>query len=205
MMKQAVLKLNKGFFPIDTTTWESAMTQIFSGAVHPLDVSYEVESDGTVNKNVISYMEVVRDFASWQTLPIRKYDETVKTSKGLIRVPTIVICSKFNKVPLKKAVFPTNSNIRERDEWTCQYTGQKLTRDNVSIDHIIPRSRGGENTWENLVVCELDLNIWKGDRTPKECGLRLIRKPFKPKNIKTAKFMRDEWKNFVDGGSFETT
>ena len=85
----------------------------------------------------------------------------------------------------------------------CMYTGEKLTRETVSVDHILPVSKGGQNTWENLATCQKALNIWKGDRTPKECGLKLLKKPEKPKNSYSMKFMREEWQQFVDGGKFE--
>jgi 5-methylcytosine-specific restriction endonuclease McrA len=202
-MKQEVLKLNRGFYPIGTESWKDTMTNIFSGAVHPLDVWYDVDEAGNVDRKKIVSMEVVKDFESWKQLPLRDYDEYVKTSKGSIRMPSIVVCSKFNKIVNKKAVFPTKSNIWDRDNWTCLYTGEKLTRDNISIDHILPVSRGGQNTWENLATCQKALNIWKGDRTPKECGLKLLKKPEKPKNSYSMKFMREEWQQFVDGGKFE--
>lgn len=202
-MKQEILKLTKGFFPCGVANWKSSMIDIISGAAYPLDISYEQNDDGTLNKNKIEYMEVVRSFDEWKILPVREYDESVKTAKAEFRLPAIIVCANFNKIIFKKVVFPTKANIWQRDEWTCQYTGEKLDRETISVDHILPSSRGGQNTWENLVTCQKNLNIWKGDRTPKECGLRLRKKPVKPKNGMIFNFMRDEWKMFLDGGTHE--
>jgi 5-methylcytosine-specific restriction endonuclease McrA len=202
-MKQEILKLTKGFFPCGVSSWKTAMIDIISGAAHPIDISYEIDEDGNINKNKIEYMEVVRDFENWRKLPVRPYDESVKTSKEEFRLPAIIVCASFNKIIFKRVVFPTKSNIWQRDNWTCCYTGEKLDRDTVSVDHIIPSSRGGQNTWENLVTAKKSLNIWKGDRTPRECGLKLLRKPVKPKNGMIFNFMRDEWKMFLDGGTHE--
>jgi 5-methylcytosine-specific restriction endonuclease McrA len=77
-----------------------------------------------------------------------------------------------------------------------------LTKDELTVDHVLPSSRGGENSWENLVTCDKTLNIWKSDRTPKECNLKLLNKPVKPKNGMVFSFLREEWKMFVDGGNF---
>ena len=128
-MKQDVLKLNRGFHPIGTETWRDTMVNIFSGAVHPLDVWYDVDEAGNVDRKKIVSMEVVKDFDSWKHLPLRDYDEYVKTSKGSIRMPSIVVCSKFNKIVNKKAVFPTKSNIWDRDNWTCFIQGTQVLTD----------------------------------------------------------------------------
>ena len=98
-------------------------------------------------------------------------------------------------------VFPTKANIWKRDNYTCAYTGEKLTKETVSVDHIIPQSRGGKNTWENLITASKKINVFKDDRTPKEAGLKLLWKPEKPRNGLVFDFMRDEWRVFLEGGT----
>lgn len=204
-MKQEVLQLNKSFLPCGITTWKGAMTQIVSGSAFPVDVVYELDSEGLPVKNKFEYFEVVKDFQVWKTLPVRISDDSVNTPSGRYRIPPFVVCARYNSIAYKKVVFPTKSNIWDRDNWTCQYSGKKLTREEVSVDHIIPVSRGGQNTWENLVTCDKALNIWKSDRTPRECGLKLLRKPTHPKNGKIFNYMRDEWLMFLENGEFQTT
>lgn len=200
-MKQEVLKLNASYFPIGVSNWKSAMVDIISGAAFPVDVSYEAGSDGKIDKNKIEWLNVIRSFDEWKKMPIRDYDEYVSTPNSVYRLPNIVVCSTFNKIIFKKVLFPTKSNIWQRDNYMCGYTGEKLSRETVSIDHIIPKSRGGQNTWENLITASKEINVWKGDRTPKECGLKLLWKPSKPKNGMVFSFMRDEWKMFLDNSS----
>jgi CRISPR/Cas system Type II protein with McrA/HNH and RuvC-like nuclease domain len=77
---------------------------------------------------------------------------------------------------------PTNLKVNrkrifKRDKSTCQYCGSKK---NLTIDHVIPRSRGGGNTWTNLVTCCSRCNVYKGNKTPKEANMKLINKPYEP-------------------------
>jgi len=204
-MKQEILKLNASFFPIGVANWKSVMVDIITGAAFPLDISYEVTEDGKVNTNKIEYFNVVRSFEEWSALPIREGDEYVNAVKSAYRLPPIAVCAKFNKIIHKRMVFPTKPNIWKRDNFTCQYSGKKLTKENLTVDHILPVSRGGKNTWENLVTCDKDLNVWKSNRTPKECGLKLLSNPMKPTNGMVFSFVRDEWKMFVDSGDHDNT
>lgn len=202
MKKQEILKLNKNFYPLDVADWKSVMVDIVTGAAHPVDVYYEENEDGSVNMQKIDSFQVIRTFDEWKELPIRDYDDSVATPRTKYRLPPIAVCAKFDRIINSKVLFPTKSNIWKRDGFICQYTGELLTRENASIDHILPSSRGGENTWENLVTCDRALNTWKGNRTPKECGLKLIRKPVKPNNGLVFDFLRTEWEIFLGGGSY---
>jgi 5-methylcytosine-specific restriction endonuclease McrA len=201
-MKQEVLKLNKNYLPIGTDSWKKIITDIVSGAAFPIDVHYDEHEDGVVNREKITYINVIKDFEEWSTLPIRPYDEKVTTPKIEIRMPTIVICSHFDKIITKMALFPTKTNIWKRDDFYCGYTGEKLTKEQLSVDHILPKSRGGQNTWENLITASKDINRFKDDRTPEEAGLKLLWKPTKPLHGKAFGFLRKEWEMFLDGGNY---
>lgn len=198
-MKQEILKLNASYFPIGVAHWKSVMVDIITGVAFPLDIEYSED------KTKIEWFNVVRTFEEWAELPIREGDDYVNAVKSAYRLPPIVVCSKFNKIVHKKVIFPTKSNIWKRDNYTCQYSGKKLTKEELSIDHILPVSRGGKNTWENLVTCERSLNTWKADRTPREANLKLLSKPVKPTNGMVFSFVRDEWKMFVDSGEHAKT
>lgn len=202
-MKQEILKLNKHFYPLDTAPWQSVIADIMTGVAFPLDIDYEMSPDGIINKNVINRLLVVRTFEEWENLPIREYDEYITTVNRRYRLPAIVVSARFDKIIQKKVIFPTKSNIWERDNYTCQYTGKKLSKDDLSIDHILPVSRGGQNSWENLVCCDKTLNNWKADRTPEECKLKLRKHPTKPLHGKVFSFLREEWEMFVTGGTYE--
>jgi 5-methylcytosine-specific restriction endonuclease McrA len=201
-MKNEILKLNAIYAPISITDWQSAMTIMVKGNAFPVDISYEIEENGCINKNKIEWFNVVRSFDDWKDLPIRDWDDYVRSANAVYRLPSIIVCANFKEIVHKKILFPTKSNIWARDNYTCQYTGKKLTRNELTVDHILPSSRGGDNSWENLVTCDKELNIWKSDRTPKECGLKLLSKPARPKNGLQFNFIRDEWKMFLENGDF---
>lgn len=92
-------------------------------------------------------------------------------------------------------------NIIIRDNYTCQYCGKQLPK--LTIDHIHPKSRGGPNTWENLVAACAKCNGTKADRTPEEANMKLLRKPFKPNDYMMFELMKynlidyDTWDNYL--------
>lgn len=202
-MRKEVLKLNANYLPLAEEDWQKVMVKMASGAVYPMDVYYATDENGNVDLNVVDSCVVIRDFDEWCELPIRPYDDYVNTSKKAIRIPPVVLCASYNKTFFARYQFPTKQNIAKRDKFTCGYTGVKLDKENLTIDHIIPVSRGGENTWENLITCDKKLNVWKADRTPKECGLKLLWQPTKPADGLVFNFLREEWKMFIYKGEFD--
>jgi 5-methylcytosine-specific restriction endonuclease McrA len=93
------------------------------------------------------------------------------------RLPEIIKLVNYVPLPYKDAVL-SRKNIYLRDNHTCQYCGK--TGDNLTIDHVVPRSRGGKETWENMVVCCARCNNRKGSRTLEEAGMRLTGTPYRP-------------------------
>jgi 5-methylcytosine-specific restriction endonuclease McrA len=137
----------------------------------------------------------------WITLPIRPQDNAVQTVRGAIRVPAVIVAVNFAKVPKKRPKLCAKA-IRERDGNRCQYTGKLLNPDEGSLDHVLPRSRGGKDTWENLVWSSKDINARKGNRLPQEAGLMLISVPRAPKEMPTTALIRNahgvvEWELFL--------
>ena len=203
-MKQDILKLNANFQPIGASHWKDIMTNIVSGAAYPVDVSYYQDKQGDVDLEKIESLTVIKDFDEWFELPVRPYDDFVNSPNRRVRIPPVVVCGNYEKIHHKKVLFPTKNNIWRRDNYTCAYTGKKLTKDELSVDHIIPKSRGGGNTWTNLITCEKATNVLKADRTPKEAGMKLLFKPLRPENGMLVQngvivdTMRSEWSVFLD-------
>lgn len=98
--------------------------------------------------------------------------------------PSIVRLKWYVSVPYKRIMI-SRKNILRRDRFHCQYCG---SRDRLTVDHVLPRSRGGRDKWENLVAACTRCNNRKGNRTPEEAGMRLARKPFRPNHVM---FIRD--------------
>lgn len=196
--KRPVLKLNNSFFPLGVVPWEDTIVNIFSGAAHPLDIQYVEREDGSIDDETIEYFNVVRTWSEWSQLPIRTCDDYVNTRNGPVRLPSVVIASRFNQVIFKTVQFPTKQNIHKRDKYTCGYTGVKLQRHELSVDHIVPLSRGGQNTWTNLITCSKEVNNFKDNRLPHECGLKLLWQPTKPANGLVFDALRNDWNMFLN-------
>lgn len=90
--------------------------------------------------------------------------------------PSVIRLSRYVNAPYRGVVLSRN-NIFRRDGLTCQYCG---ARNNLSLDHVLPKSRGGASNWKNLVTACRPCNARKGDKTPEEAGMPLRRRPFKP-------------------------
>lgn len=98
--------------------------------------------------------------------------------------PSVVRLRAYVSIPYKRITL-TRKNVMRRDHHRCQYCGEK---DSLTIDHVHPKSRGGKDTWENLVTACVPCNNRKGSRTPEEAKLTLKRKPFRPSHVM---FIRD--------------
>jgi 5-methylcytosine-specific restriction endonuclease McrA len=105
---------------------------------------------------------------------IEKSNKYINSGKYVL--PLVIKLKDYVPMPYNGVVF-TRKNIFLRDNYICQYCGKK---GNLTIDHIIPRSKGGEDVWGNVVVCCIRCNNKKGDRLPEEEGMKLIKTPYKP-------------------------
>jgi 5-methylcytosine-specific restriction endonuclease McrA len=186
--KSIVLVLNRNWQAINIRTPQEAFCQMAT------NVATALEIEGESHIRPVGWDE-------WITLPIREGDNAVQTVRGAIRVPTVIVAVNYAKVPKKRPKLCAR-NIRERDENRCQYTGKVLRPDEGSLDHVMPRSRGGRDTWENLVWSSKAVNMRKADRLPHEAGLRLLKQPRAPKELPASAMIRNlhsipEWKLFV--------
>lgn len=112
-------------------------------------------------------------------------DHVVSTISYTLRIPQVIILMLYDRLPPRQVKF-TRKNIYRRDNNTCQYCGRRLRTEDLNLDHVVPLSRGGKNTWENVVCSCIRCNMKKGSKTLKEARMRLIRKPKRP-----------SWKTFV--------
>ena len=117
------------------------------------------------------------------------------------KAPTVIRLRQFIKVPYREIPL-TRKNVFQRDQNCCKYCGQ--TNKKLSIDHVIPRSRGGTDNWENVITACLQCNVSKGNRTPAEARMPLLGKPYKPLNnmsFETTKQIHSgshkEWRKYV--------
>ena len=182
-----VLVLNRHWQAINVRTPADAFCQLATGAATALDV----EGD---------HLQPVT-WEEWVRLPVRAQDQSVQTVRGAVRIPTIIVAVNYTRVPKRRPRLNAR-NIRARDANRCQYTGRELGPGEGNIDHIVPRSRGGRDSWENCVWACKEINSRKGNRLPDEAGLTLLRSPSAPRELPATAFIRNahgipEWDLFL--------
>jgi len=122
----------------------------------------------------------------------------IRTVTESYPLPSIVRLTVYVRVEYRSAVL-NRQNLFRRDDFTCQYCGR--TDVSLSIDHVIPKSRGGEESWENLITACKPCNTRKGNRTPSEAGMSMLQKPARPSHITLMRqpclSISDEWKPYL--------
>jgi 5-methylcytosine-specific restriction endonuclease McrA len=157
-----VLLLNRHFVPIRVATVRRAMVLLYTGHGQALDGSGDLHS-----------------FETWSRLPPGPDDDAIRLVHGHLRAPRVVHLARYDRVP-KLVVRLNRQNLMLRDQYQCQYCGKRPSPSELNLDHVIPRSRGGTDCWENLVVSCHPCNLKKGKRTPREAGMHLLRNPVAP-------------------------
>lgn len=187
MTQSIVLVLNRHWQAINVRTPADAFCQMATGVATALDV----EGD---NLRPVTWEE-------WLRLPVRPQDRAAHAVRGAIRVPTVIIALNYTRVPKRRPRLNAR-NIRQRDGNRCQYTGRELAPGEGNIDHVVPRSRGGVDSWENCVWACKEINSRKADRLPDEAGLKLLRPPAVPRELPATAFIRNahgipDWNLFL--------
>jgi len=137
------------------------------------------------------------------------FSEKSKRSEGIyvqtvnrpIRVPKVLLLNEYSDLPLKE-VHLNRQSIFERDGYRCQYCGKQCKSQELNLDHVIPKERGGMLSWENIVTSCIRCNTHKSNRTPKEANMRLMKKPRQPKSRPFVAYIIGqeidaEWKHFL--------
>jgi hypothetical protein len=207
--KMMTLALNKHWLAHSYKTVKDAIISVTGSESKPsptalaVDIEYHVDEKTGIPDfdNYIGMRPLT--WSEWIKLPIKPWHLTINGALRPYRVPTVIIDVNFDKVILKNFnKRPSNAQILERDGYTCQYTGKKLRKDQLNVDHVIPKDRGGEDTWENMVASEKSLNSKKGNRLNSEIGLKLIRQPTMPHTIPFMALIMEarhnDWRPFIN-------
>lgn len=125
----------------------------------------------------------------------------IHTVRMRILIPKVLLLRSFDRLPVTEIKF-NRENVFIRDNYTCQYSGKRCKPADLTLDHVIPRERGGRTSWENIVTCRRDINSLKANRLPHEAGLKLIRRPERPKwrpfsAVAAASAVEREWSHFL--------
>lgn len=190
-----VLTLNRYYAAIHVVTARRAFGLLVKGHAEVVNVE-----DG-------SYM--CYDFESWREVSelrvaLQERCETedwVRAVSFEIQVPRVIRLLNYDRVPRNVVKF-NRRNVFLRDEHRCQYCLKRFSTQNLSLDHVMPRSRGGETSWENVVCACMRCNVRKGGRTPQEAGMQLHCRPAKPQRNPVLSYQLSSqkyecWRNFV--------
>ena len=158
-----VLVVNRNLQAVHITTARRAFVLMFTDVARALDLAW-----------------VAHDFESWASISPSGDGPTVGTSRGPILIPRVLQLVAYDRMP-RTTIRLTRRNIFLRDGYTCQYCARRGTPRDLNLDHVMPRSRGGPMTWENVVCSCRVCNLKKGGRTPPEANMRLLRRPVRPR------------------------
>jgi len=192
-LNQQVLVLNRLWQAVNICSVRRALSLLFEGQAQV------VFGDQDGDFRTFDF-KAWRDFSSVR--PPAEHELAIHTVSFRLRLPRVILLLAFDRVPRQEVKF-TRHNIFERDKNMCQYCGRVFERKDLNLDHVVPRDRGGPTTWENIVCSCIPCNTRKSNRTPVEAGLRLVRKPKRPKwrpfvQVSFGGTMHDDWKHFLD-------
>jgi 5-methylcytosine-specific restriction endonuclease McrA len=188
VLTSPVLVLNRNFCAVQVTIAKRALVLLYSGHGRAMDERGELF-----------------DFDQWRALPVRPVvDDAVPIIGGALRVPRVLHLATYDRLP-RAAVRLTRQNLMIRDAHQCQYCHRKLPPRDLNVDHVIPRSRGGPDSWENLVVSCRPCNLRKGSKTPDEANMHLARRPHRPRWTIAAQILcrgqrYAEWEPYLEAG-----
>lgn len=175
-LDSSVLVLNKLYMAIQVISARRALCLLYKDVAEVIMIS---------NDTYRSF-----DFDSWTfdspsrsraRMPDADY---VLARSGPIEIPRVIRLLGYDRLPRQRVKF-NRRNIFARDGHRCQYCGKRFQADRLSLDHVMPRSRGGEATWENLVAACVACNVRKGGRTPQEANMKLLGAPGRPRSSPT--------------------
>ena len=171
IQNRKVLVLNKSWRPITILTLEKALIKLFSE-----------HKDGEPKAIIVDCANGFQTLTweDWSKVRPQEDEEKLRSVNASFRIPSVIQLTRYDKVPTKKVHY-CRKTIYKRDEYKCQYCGQKPSTEELSIDHVIPRSHGGLTTWENCVLACVKCNTKKANRNPLQANMKLLKIPKKPK------------------------
>lgn len=175
MLHGNVLVLNRNYQPVQVTSVRRAFGLLYQGVAKAIDAEYRLYA-----------------FEDWAELAAAEH-EAISTVSRTIRVPRVLVLVAYGYIPMGRVRF-SRLNVYVRDADTCQYCGRQLPRSELNLDHIVPRAHGGRTSWENVVCSCVPCNLSKGARTPEQAGMKLLRRPTRPR-----------WTPFLKGPVHKTT
>jgi 5-methylcytosine-specific restriction endonuclease McrA len=163
ILERPTLVLNRNWQPVNVATVERALTMLWNESARVVDpADYRLY-----------------DWADWSQLHPTEGELFIQAVRLRLRVPEVITLTGYDRLPTAAVTF-SRRNVFKRDHYTCQYCAVQPGTEELSIDHVLPRSQGGTSTWENCVLACVACNKRKADRTPVQAGMKLRRQPVRP-------------------------
>lgn len=193
-LSASVLVLNRFYMAVHVVSVRRA----FALLCRELAEVVHIEEGQYANYNFESWREISELKANFKT----PHDDWIRSVNFEIQVPRVIRLLFYDRLP-KQTIRFNRRNLFARDANRCQYCGKRFPTSELSLDHVVPRSRGGETSWENIVCSCVKCNVKKGGRTPQEASMQLVRSPVRPKrspllSVKLGNPKYESWKTFLD-------
>lgn len=162
-LQRPTLILNRNWQPVNVATVARALVLLWNEAARVVDPEdYRLYT-----------------WADWSRIAPREGERFIQAVRLRLKVPEVVVLAGYDRLPCAAVSF-SRRNVFKRDHWTCQYCGVQPGGEELTIDHVVPRSQGGTSSWENCVLSCIACNKRKADRTPEQAGMKLRRTPVCP-------------------------
>lgn len=174
LLNESTLILNKYFLAVQVCSARDAITALVSGKAEVVDQEYK--------RYKLKEWQQESSFIIGDKLRSILYPGVVHSPSTTLVVPQVIIASDCEySSPAIKTVRYSRKNVYQRDRYTCQYCGEKMIKSELTLDHITPKSRGGTNSWNNVVASCRKCNSKKKDKLLSELGWELLSEPKQPK------------------------
>ncbi|MBX3382801.1 MAG: HNH endonuclease [Phycisphaeraceae bacterium] len=199
-LESKVLVLNRAYAAMRVVSARRAFCLLSRSIAEVIHVGYDDE--GAANQFVSYDLESWIEVSSLQREFERERHDWVRTVRFEVAVPRIIRLLGYDRLP-DQTVKLNRRNLFARDRNQCQYCGRHFTTSDLSIDHVMPRTQGGGDTWENLVCACIKCNARKGGRTPEQASMKLVRRPVRPHRnpviaLRLGNSRYQSWKAFLD-------
>jgi 5-methylcytosine-specific restriction endonuclease McrA len=163
VLQRPTLVLNRNWQPVAVSTVGRSLVKVWNESARIVDpASYQQYS-----------------WEDWSQLRPEAGDPVIATQWMTLKVPEVITLTRYDRLPIKIVAF-SRRNVFKRDGYMCQYCGCRPGSEELTIDHIVPRSHGGVSSWTNCVLACIDCNTRKANRTPEQAGMPLRQKPIRP-------------------------
>ncbi len=171
----SVLVLNRAYMAVHVVNVRRAFGLLYRNLAEVIDL----DGGHYANYDFESWL-LISDIRSDELLEGLDADDWIRSVNFSVQVPRVIRLYRYDRVPKHTLRF-NRRNLFARDGHRCQYCGDAKPLSQLSLDHVVPRSRGGSTSWENTVCCCVTCNTRKGSKTPHEARMRLLSKPSRPR------------------------